>query len=608
MLARHEHRLVFPRLGEGLRLATALLLLGLPAVAASAQEAVPAAPEAAAAAPAGPPPGPLDDFDRGTPRGSVKGFLSAARESDWERAAHYLNLSPVPARRRDERGPQLARELKIVLDRKLWVDVDALSPDPEGIRDDGLPRRRDRVGVIDAREGKVDVLLDRVARNDGALIWKISPKTVARIPELYAEFGDGPLGELLPPVFFEIQLLDVQLWQWIGLLLAILLAWISSYAAARIVTGLARPLAARSATRIDDQLIDAIASPLRLASGVGIFAVLLLPLNLAVPAHRFFSNLATAGAIVAATWFVLRLIDVVVEFLETRLRQRGQAPAVAFVPLGRRTVKIVVAALAVLAGLDIFGFDVTALIAGLGIGGLAVALGLQKTLENLFGGATLIADRPVQVGDFCRFGEKLGTIEDIGIRSTRVRTLDRTVVTIPNAEFSALQLENFAKRDKIWFHPRIGLRYETTPDQLRYVLVEVRRMLYAHPRVDPDPARIRFVEFGAYSLDLEIFAYVRATDYGEYLEVAEDLNLRIMDIVAASGTGFAFPSSTTYVARDDGLDAERSRRAEEQVGRWREARELYLPRFPAERIAELEGSLGYPPPGSPDRRDGAGAS
>jgi MscS family membrane protein len=269
------------------------------------------------------------------------------------------------------------------------------------------------------------------------------------------------------------------------------------------------------------------------------------------------------------------------------------------VPLGRKTVKVAVVALAALSALDTFGFDVTALVAGLGIGGLAVALALQKTLENLFGGATVLADRPVQVGDFCRFGDRVGTVEEIGIRSARIRTLDRTVVTVPNADFATMQLENYSQRDKIWYHPTLGLRYETTPEQLRYVLVEVRRMLYAHPKVDPDPARIRFTGFGDYSLDLEVFAYVKVTDFGEFLEVAEDLNLRLMDIVADAGTDFAFPSNTTYLAQDGGLDAERVDAAEQAVAKWREEQRLFLPGFPDSEIGDLASTLDYPPKGSP---------
>jgi MscS family membrane protein len=179
-----------------------------------------------------------------------------------------------------------------------------------------------------------------------------------------------------------------------------------------------------------------------------------------------------------------------------------------------------------------------------------------------------------------------------------VRTLDRTVVTIPNAEFSNLPIENFARRERMWYHPTIRLRYETSPDQLRYVLVEVRRMLYAHPKVDSTSCRIRFTGFGSSSLDLDVFSYVNESDYGTYLEVAEDLNLRIMDIVAAAGSSFAVPAQTTYFERGRGLDRDQARTAEAKVREWRERHELCLPRFPADTIAELESTLEYPPDGS----------
>jgi MscS family membrane protein len=205
-----------------------------------------------------------------------------------------------------------------------------------------------------------------------------------------------------------------------------------------------------------------------------------------------------------------------------------------------------------------------------------------------------MSDRPVRPGDFCRFGDKIGTVEEVGLRSTRVRTLDRTVVTVPNAEFATLQLENFTLRDRIWLHAKLGLRYETTPDQLRFVLVEIRKLLYAHPKLTPDPARVRFVGFGDFSLDLEVFAYARTTDFDEFLAVREDVYLRIMDVVAESGSGFAFPSQTAYLARDSGLDGSKGLAAQERVRGWRERGELWLPEFPAHAIDELRDTLEYP--------------
>jgi len=267
------------------------------------------------------------------------------------------------------------------------------------------------------------------------------------------------------------------------------------------------------------------------------------------------------------------------------------------VPLGVKAAKIVVAILALIAVLQNVGINVTGVLAGLGIGGLAVALAAQKTVENLFGGITLILDQPVRVGDFCRFGQKLGTVEEIGLRSTRIRTLERTLVSVPNGQFVSFELENFTARDRCWLQTILGLRYETTPDQLRYVLVELRTMLYAHPMVAANP-RIRLVKLGESSLDLEIFAYVPTANYDEFLAVREDIYLRIMDIVAQSGTSLAFPSQTTYTASDSGIDEAKRAAAEARVREWREAGTLYMPDFPADTVSALDGTIRYPPSGS----------
>ncbi|MFQ5416433.1 MAG: mechanosensitive ion channel family protein [Myxococcota bacterium] len=544
-------------------------------------------------------PGPQDEFDRGTPRSAVMGFLTACRDGDYERAANYLHLGSVPTSRRAQRGPALARKLKTLLDRELWIDPDQLSDEAGGFSSDGLRARSDLVGVIHADDKSVDIVLDRVPRGDGVSVWKFSSRTVREIPALYEQFGYGRLGAWLPPVFFESHMLEIQLWQWLGLLAVLFVAFLASWFAARGLALFARPLVGRSTTEIDDRLLAALIGPLRLLSGGLIFYIALPLLSLSSPAREFLTNTVKVNSLVAATWLVLRFIDVAADLVQDGLSRRGATDGTALVPMGRKFIKVVIVGLALLASLDSFGFDITALIAGLGVGGLAVALAAQKTIENLFGGITLIADRPVQVGDFCRFGDSVGTVEEIGMRSTRVRTLERTIITIPNSEFSSLQLENFGKRDMMKYSPRLGLLYATTPDQLRYVLVEIRKMLYSHPKVVPDPARVRFVNFGDSSLDIDIFAYVRATDFSEYLGIAEDLHLRLMDIVAESGTGFAFPSTTTYLARDEGTSPERTQHAEAEVQKWKESNELFLPGFTPEKIDSLAGSLPFPPPGAP---------
>ena len=196
----------------------------------------------------------------------------------------------------------------------------------------------------------------------------------------------------------------------------------------------------------------------------------------------------------------------------------------------------------------------------------------------------------------------MGTVEDIGLRSTRIRTLDRTVVAVPNGQLAAISIENFALRDRIWFRHTLQLRYETAADQLRYVLAQIRTLLYEHPKVDTASARTRFIGFGKSSLDLEVFAYVLETEYAAFLHVQEDLLLHIMEIVEASGSSLAFPSQVTYVTRDAGLDAGKAEEAAATVRRWREQGELPFPDFSSEKIAEINNRLEYPPPFSAQRK------
>jgi MscS family membrane protein len=533
-----------------------------------------------------------------TPRGAVRDYLEACRAGDHERAARYLDLRALPPGERAAQGPQLARHLKVVLDRTLWIDLESLSAEASGDLADGLAPDRERVGTLQARGGPFEIGLQRGEDERGQPLWRFAAGTVARIPALYDEFGYGLLGEVLPERFFAVGFLEIQLWQWIGLLLVVVGAYLLSWLATLVALALLRPLVARTESRLDDHLLGLMVKPLRFAVALALIAAGLLPLRLAVPVHEFLQGLLKGLAVVALAWTCMRLVDLASGMLGERLRREGKSSAVAVLPLGEKTVKVVILALATTAMLQNLGFNVTGVLAGLGVGGLAVALAAQKTVENLFGGMSLILDQPVRVGDFCRFGERVGTVEDVGLRTTKIRTLDRTVVSIPNADFAHMPLENFARRDKILFKTKLGLRYETSADQLRWVLAEIRRMFLAHPRVEPDPGRIRFVSYGDYSLDLEIFAFVNTPDFNEYLAIQEDLLLRIMDVVAASGTGFAFPSSTTYLARDGGNDPERTRAAEGRVRAWREGGQLPFPDFAPEVKAEVDDTLDYPPRGS----------
>jgi MscS family membrane protein len=210
-------------------------------------------------------------------------------------------------------------------------------------------------------------------------------------------------------------------------------------------------------------------------------------------------------------------------------------------------LKITVLLLTITAVLANWGYNTTTIMAGLGVGGLAIALAAQKTIENLFGGVAVISDRPVSVGDFCRFGDRSGTVEDIGLRSTRIRTPDRTLVSVPNAQFSSMVLENFNKRDKMLFHFTFNLRRDTTPDQVRTLLDAITKILAKHSQVEAGALPVRFIGVGTYSLDLEVSAYVLTRDGDKFLEIQQELLLRILDEVEAAGTTLALPTQTSLI-------------------------------------------------------------
>ena len=226
--------------------------------------------------------------------------------------------------------------------------------------------------------------------------------------------------------------------------------------------------------------------------------------------------------------------------------------------IGGRALGITGSVIIIGAGAQELGLPLYSVVAGLGVGGLAVALAVRPTLENLIGGVILYLDKPVRLGDFCSFDDKTGTIESIGVRSTKLRALDRTLVTIPNAALADMQVINWAKCDRMLISTMIGLRYETDSDQLRYIMVEFREMLHAHPKIDSETVRVRFAGYGASSLDIGVRVYALTREWNEFHAIREDIFLRMKNIVEDSGSGFAFPSQTLYMGRDDGLDDKRT--------------------------------------------------
>lgn len=240
-------------------------------------------------------------------------------------------------------------------------------------------------------------------------------------------------------------------------------------------------------------------------------------------------------------WIMLGLVDLLISRIADHMRRNGQHDAVVLLRPAATAIKITISLLAIISWMDNLGYQVTTIVAGLGVGGIAVALAAQKSLENLLGSITIYASRPVHVGDFCKFGTTLGTVEEIGLRSTQIRTLGRTVVHVPNALFASKEIENLTQRDKILYRTRLRLSYADTPEQIRQVLAALRELIAQHEFIDEENSRVRFLEFGEYAQELELYVYIKTRDFAEYLEQVEDVNLRISDVIESAGAHLTVP-------------------------------------------------------------------
>jgi MscS family membrane protein len=569
---------------------------------------------------------PLEPPNTSSPRDTLRSFLRYTNDAvqKWRsgedasvisdaahRAMRCLDLSLLPPAVRDQLGFEKALLLKEILDRIELPGFDEIPGQDQVTGDDAIqswviPHTELTIARIEEGplEGEFLFSAATVAQLERsyALAEHLPYKPDATIG-IYEEVVRSP-GPWLPrssvaglPAWTRGVVLEEAVWQWLALGLTLALAggimtacylWANRWdkrkpGATSQIGKILFVITLIGVTRLLAAFVEA---------GINLSGKILVLVELILDVITF----------AAGGWLIALLLALIGETIIRAQRLRQGAINSQLIRICFRLLTIVVLLYLAIAAAEAFGVPVAPLIASLGVGGLAIALAVRPTLENVLGGFTLFADKPVRVGDFCLYGDKQGTVEEIGLRSTRIRSLERTVVTVPNAEFSQMQIENFTRRDRMLFRTTLGLRYETTPEQLRYVLVKLRELLIAHPMVSPDPARVRFVGFGAYSLNVEIFAYVLSEDYNAYLGVLEDLNLRIMDIIEEAGTGFAFPSQTTYLTRGKALDAERAKAAEGQVEQWRNDAALPFPDPDPQRRQELAGTLDFPPQGSASLR------
>src|SRR5215469_8312618 len=515
-----------------------------------------------------------DPLGRDTPSNAVLGFLKAATAGDYSIAAQYLQMNPA---HRQADGEQTAMKLKFVLDNDFVGNYSRFNQ-PEGTPQEGVPIGHQKLGTMSAGDVEVDLDLVRVSDPNSGKVWLISADTLARLPELYDQVQARQVGSRLPGFVVQHQFGGMPLWQWLALLIATPLAaglgWL-------VLAVLEIPMRwwARRRGQLDVANWRSVSGPAWLLSGTLIHQIFVVYLRMPLLLRHYYFQITSIALILSTTWIFWRVIRWSLDRVRLRALAHGHGGTGSLILLGERILKAVIFVLGILAVLGNLGFNMSTALAGLGIGGLAIGFGAQKTIENLFGGVSVLGDEVFRVGDVCRFGDRTGVVEDIGLRSTRIRTDERTLLAIPNGTVATINLENFSRRDKILFKTTIGLRPESKADHVRYVLSEVRRLLYSHPKVETKTVRVRLTDVAGSSLSIEVLAYILTQDFNEFAAVREDILLRMMGIVEDAGSGLALPAQTLYIGRDTGIEKEKAENAVKKIAELRDGKRLPFPDF-----------------------------
>ncbi len=568
-------------------------------------------------------PHPLAPPDRSSPRATLQSFTEHMNAAHWayvgntdsgdiaqalRRAINCLDLSKVAPTLHFDVGGYSALLLKEILDRLDLPAADAIPGKDADLERWTIPQTE--IAIVRVKEGEL------------AGQYLFSQRAVERLHEFYDHarqlpYRDGATkglldiylenpGGLVPSHWAEKlpgwslnRVFDRPIWKWLALIAYLVVGVLVVRGVRRLGAYWDRHFGERLAYLRFGTLSIAITLVL-LAWALDVYVDDVIGLRGEVEAF------IKRGALVLAFAFAVFCVYAVFELIASAMiastrRPEGSANA-HLTRLLVRIIGIAVIVFVVVEASAYLGWAVAPVVAGLGVGGIAVALAARPTIENVIGGLTLFADKPFRVGDRCRLGEDIGSIEEIGLRSTRIRTLERSLVSIPNADLAVMKIDNLGQRDMRLLHTTLGLRYETTPDQLRWVLAKIREMLLAHPKALPDDMRTRFIGYGSYSLDVEIYVYLRCQTQSSFRAISEDLLLRILDIVNESGSGFAFPSQVNYLSRDTGLDADQREAREQEVEQWRQRGKLPFPEFEDEQEDTLRDTLDYPPRGSSQRK------
>jgi MscS family membrane protein len=516
------------------------------------------------------PPVPADPLGRETPRGTLLGFIKAAQDEKYSVAVEYFEPATTRKRASEEDDEEIAEQLLAILNQKFTGPLDFVSREPQGRLDDGLPPDQERISSSLGPTDTFPILLLRREDEEGRKLWYFSRSTLAMVPKVYDSLTFPTIEKQLPQYLVEHRLLSMPYWQWLAMIVFIPLAFV----AARIITLIVGVFVrywrkARHLPLPEPEPLKRI-GPFTLAIALLIHYALVAYIGTSLLYRIYYRRLLWIFLAIAFYWLLTRITEAIAARIGASLSSRGMFAERSIVSLIRRFVEVSIFIIVTLVVLHGLGFDVSAALAGVGIGTLALGLGAQKTFENMFGGVSILFDKVIVIGDTCKVNNQTGVVEDIGLRSTRLRTPERTLLSIPNGTMATAVIENLRFRDKFLCQQVIRLRYDLSPDHVRFVLDEIRQLLLDNPKVEDSTSRVRFIRFSEYSLDMEIYCYILERDYNTYLATQEALLLSIMDALEKAGVVVALPTQTTFVTQDSWIDPEKAKAAKAAVEKMRD--------------------------------------
>ena len=480
-----------------------------------------------------------DPLGRSTPRGTIGAFIRAVHGGNLVSAASYMQLTG----QQRPNAETLARDLNELMDRYFHQRLAAVSNSPEGALDDGLPADREKVGPLEIGDEEVDIGLIRVKDRGAGKIWLISSETLAQVPSLLRTVEATWIERVTPEALLKYTAFGIPLAQILAWAASIAIPFLLLVLVSLIVIALARRIVHDPTRR---RLVDSWYAGTRwpgiLVLVLGTHLASLSVLGFSLISRILYSRIVTILLIAAFAWLICRVLALAFGYASSRMQGREElAGTRSLMLLGERVLKVLIILVAFLLILKALGFETDTALAGLGIGGIALAIGAQKTVENFLGGFFLLTDKALAVGDMCTISNRRGYVEDITLRSVRLRTFEQTLLSIPAGVLSQDSIENFSTRGKILAQTILRLRYGTSADQLRSILGGICGRLAEDPRVETGTFRVRLVDFGVRGIEIELFAYVLTSEIPEFLAVREELLLQIAEIVEGAGSAFARP-------------------------------------------------------------------